>query len=702
MSFPPLPEPVPVTTPARWIGVAAATSPRSTTDATDTRSVRGGCWLVSYKPTSQPLVAYDGTLRVEPTGTNLRTVSGDLYQRRVTFIPGPFPPGGGRGGPTFPPRPFPPLLGFGPNPANGIPILARAQYRYYLRVTSIGTVSATGSFPLGFEMWKFTTPNTWVNEGSFSTSTVWMTAPAGYPSINDYAEGDLRSAAGAVVGRFKMGWISENYRKAVVEVDTSPGCKVPTDSGLGHSWSTVFHSLGWDVSINPDETNVTMTGIAEEGWSDAQMHEAMLAHRKAVNLDTAWYYHILSVNLIASTPRGIMYDSGATDSDNVPREGVGIANDWIVGPDAFYGSELGKKFADSKPLFFRTAVHELGHAFGLFHDTVDFGFMNTTDVIASSGTATNPFPLNIKWQYAPQGLRGLRHFPDPYVRPGGVEFGDQSFSSPSVSDSDPDNDLTYEDLTLTVTPLNREVPLGAPVRLSISLTNSGANSVLVPKDISLKSEYVSGTVTKTDGSTRSFKPLIKCVDDNPAFAELQPGESVSACLTLLRGGQGALFHSNGLFNVNVSVRWPLRSGATVVFLVASGKDTVYITPPKSAKQAAAAHKLLTTPDTQLVLVMGQAKTGHLKEGVDAIKEAVGDDVLGQHFAAIEARRLLQLGDEDRLKRALRLVDGKDFICTGTEQKKLDKLIKRAKGDDRPKLTEQKSGESESNGQYVKL
>ena len=661
MSVPPLPKPV-----------------ATASDGSADQALRGGCWLISWRPSlGQPLNTYDGTLRVEPTVSGSRTVSGDLYQRPFRLI-------------RRPGRPPIPVLGAGPNPAQGIPIQARAQYRYYLRVTSIGAGGSNGSSLISYEKWKYeVSDESWANEGVFSATLVWSSAPAGYPSSSNYAEGDVKTSNGAIVGRLTIGWISASYRKASIEIDTAPGCKVPTESGLGQSWDSVFKSLGWDVTVSGDETNVTLASVASGQWTDAQMHEAMLAHRRAVNLDAVWYFHILSVNIILSTPRGIMYDANATDSNNVPREGVGIGNDWIVPNDPEWGSEQGKKFANSKPLFFRTAVHELGHAMGLFHDTADNGFMNTTDVIAASGTATNPFPNNIKWQYATQGLRGLRHYPDPYVRPGGVEFGRQSFSDPAVADVNADQ--LFDKLDLKVTPLQSEVPLGAPVRLSIELVNSGDSSAIVPADISLKSEYVRGEVKKADGGIRTFKPLIHCVDDTPGIKELNPGESIHSSLTLLRGGQGALFHSSGLFDVGVTLRWPLGEG---VFATQSGHTTVFVLPPENAVQAKAAHAILTTPDTQLVLVMGQARKGHLKEGVDAIKAATDDNVLGEHYAAVEARRLLQLGDEERVQRALKLIEGKVVICSDPEKAKLQRLLKKAQedgqyGDDANRLVEQK-------------
>jgi len=115
------------------------------------RSVRAGCWLVNYTPTGSSVVSFDGTLRVEAHSAG-RTASGDLYQRPVILLP-------------FPPGPPHPILLPGPNPANGVPILSRSRYRFYLRVTQILENFTFGnSFQLGFEMWRFTAPSSWALE----------------------------------------------------------------------------------------------------------------------------------------------------------------------------------------------------------------------------------------------------------------------------------------------------------------------------------------------------------------------------------------------------------------------------------------------------------------------------------------------------------------------------------------------------------
>jgi hypothetical protein len=98
--------------------------------------------------------------------------------------------------------------------------LPLARYRYYLRVTQIlEGFTGAGGFMLGFEMYRFTAPITWANEGSFTAWMTWKPAPAGYSSSGDYLEGDVKDSSGAVVGGLTMGWVSKYLRKATVEVD---------------------------------------------------------------------------------------------------------------------------------------------------------------------------------------------------------------------------------------------------------------------------------------------------------------------------------------------------------------------------------------------------------------------------------------------------------------------------------------------------
>jgi len=264
------------------------------------RSIRCGCWLINYTPVGSGLVTFDGTMRVECHDDG-RTASGDLYQRRILLT-------------GFPPKL---VLGPPPNPAAGIPILPRAQYRDYVRVTQLleGITFGTG-FLLKFELCRFTPPGSWAAAVPYSAQMTWVPAPPGYPAANHYLEGDVRNAANAIVGRLKMGWISTRLRKASLEIDTVAGSERPVNNGAGIGWAQIFDAINWEVAVVLGDTNVAPPSGAS--WSDAEMHAAMLARRDAINLDNEWRYHILAVRNIDSTPRGIMYDAFGTDSNNVP------------------------------------------------------------------------------------------------------------------------------------------------------------------------------------------------------------------------------------------------------------------------------------------------------------------------------------------------------------------------------------------------
>jgi hypothetical protein len=574
--------------------------------------LRAGCYLLRYTPRHHAALAlpphYDGTLRVERDATNT-IASGDLYLHRTKLTTHPL----------LPPRE--------PNPAAGIPVFPISAYRYYVRVTQILEGAALASqFTLGFELHRFDhTTRTWSLDGTFSALMRWIPAPPGYPSPGNFLAGIVRSAAGANVGVLTMGWVSKHLRRATIELDCVAGSETATANSAGVGWRELFAEVGWDMTVDPSDADIAEP--SGDSFSDAECHATLLARRDSADLDREWRYWLVAVKNLDSTPRGIMFDAFGTDSNNVPREGAAMASHWVIPNEDPWGLVKGMRFGTATDPYFRTGVHEIGHAMGLYHNTVDNGSMNTTDVIASSAVPPQQFPQNIQWSHAPDDQKRLRHMPDLWVRPGGVPFGAAYSTAPISPD---DAALEPDGLTVAVRPLEAALPIGAPVRVDVALRNTGELPLPAPADLSLKAGHVRGEVTDPSGTVRSFRSVVRCIEEERLEA-LGGGDEVTGSMTLLRGPEGALFPLAGPYTIRVEVAWELE-GLPVKL---AGQGSVMVTPAVDASHAAAALRVLDEPDAMLLLALGG---DHLESARAAVDVALEDDVLRPHFAYIEAKR----------------------------------------------------------------
>lgn len=570
-----------------------------------------GCYFLQWRPPNHFSYRLNGTMRIERHGQGL-TASGDLYHHQPTKVV------------SFPS--FRVIPNLDPSPSAGIPIFARSSYRYYLRVTQILERSTTSnSFTMKFGRWNFNVSNnSWSNDGTYTALMTFKTAPEGYPSGAVYLEGSsVTDPSGTDTGTISIGWVSKYLRKAALEIDRVSNSEHPGNNGSGVDWQDVYEAVDWDVNVYESDTNLDEP--SGQSWSDAEMHQAMLARRDLADLDTEWRYHLICVRRLDSTSRGIMYDAYSGDSNNIPREGAGISSHWMIPKLPEWGSVQGQRFGAVAAPYFRTAVHEIGHAMGLYHNTVDNGFMNTTGVIAAS---PGVFPSNIQWSFNAADAKRLRHMPDPWVRPGMIPFG-RSYSSAPIS---PTNMMDMGNaMTLRIEPLLDTIPIGAPVRVRVTLTNNSDAPIDAPQSVSLKSQHVSGRVVDPSGASRSFRSVMRCIEEHE-HEVLKAGASIYADITLLRGSEGALFPSSGLHQVEIDVTWEMDKMPVRV----SAQVPIIVTPPVDDSHAKAALATLTAPDLLLTLAFGG---DHLDEGVVALQTAMSDKTLAPHFAVVEGKRV---------------------------------------------------------------
>jgi len=359
-----------------------------------------GCYFLAYGNDLD--VWYEGTLRV--SSRNGETLaSGDLYAVTQAAADDPQPIG------LLPPR--------GP----GIPIFPIADYTYYLRVTNIAP--AEGGFDLTFEAYRFCAKVVrkldsgltlrWESDGTFTARMKAAAAPPGYPAPDRFFVGEVPTNP-LQPSQLQMGWVSPSLRKAVIEIDRVPDSKVPQDNYAGTNWQSIFQSFGWEVNVIVSNDDVTKK-TSDPLWNKGDADTTMRARRDNANLDTEWRFYILVASKIFAPSEGFGYMYHPT------REALFMTSQHVFPEnEAQWGALRGKRF-DTTVAFFRTAVHEMGHAMSLGHSQKGFGFMRPTETIAAEAPADNPFPANIDWSFAPDDVHRLRHWPDITVRPGGPD-----------------------------------------------------------------------------------------------------------------------------------------------------------------------------------------------------------------------------------------------------------------------------------------
>jgi hypothetical protein len=544
--------------------------------------LRTGCYALTIVPFHGFFSYFVGTLRVDHDGSTA-AISGDLY-RYFRIFPGPF-----RGKEALAAsveslvRPA-----VWPFEADDVPAYPRNRYYSYLKVTGIqsGPVITTGPCQLCIvaDEYVYTQPPAGSFNGSFPSSpnrTITLALASLGP--DSYAGQVLQ--AGSPVGTVRMDWITDRFRNATLEIHTLSGAATPVDvparTGVGNeSFDSVYDTAGWDVEVVYDGTPVPVpAGVnPDQCWSDSELFNLLNSVLTAANsdLDAEWRFHLLVVPGSLGCGRGEMFDTSGSGV-LAPREGaVSYSDDGYPTSDsAHFGSAANQEQRTIPRAFLRSASHEVGHGFNQQHQSLTFwgepgsdnSIMTTTpevaDYLYSSGTGVFPDDINLGVN---QHVRHhLIHFPDPVVRPGGMNFG-AGHSTPVPQEDADRAEVGPDVLGLSVTAEAERIRLGQPLPVAWTLTNVSEQLVRLPSELGLAGQHVRISVTRPDGEIRRM-PGVVVRTDGVALRELEPGGNRSGRADLFWSSQGFAFEHPGRHTITVSVIWnaqgvPYRVSAT--------------------------------------------------------------------------------------------------------------------------------------------
>jgi hypothetical protein len=631
------------------------------------RHLRAGCYYFHFEPTypywgendppqdrEREVREYAGTMRVvhynnegtvalTPTETKngkvglVVNISGDLYAMPPSYQ---VPDG------------------------DQIPIFPIGEYRFYLLANKIEE-GEKGEFILYLESYEFSSA-----AGSqpcpIEARLKWSAAPAASISAFDYLEGSVFAEDGSKIGEMSLKWISDYLRRAILEIDRVNDVRTPSDnySGLEEelvkgleqtTWAKVFERGGWLMKA---ENSDQPAEPATKTWRESELHRALPELRDSFDVDREWRYQMFCVGTVEDGGRGYEFDAEGGPKNSGLFASVVLAAKYEFSrseteTDAAnlpWGAALGGRTLDETPAYFRTAVHELGHALNLEHNFSTAGFMATTDAIreiaerrrtqinGEKGGKEDPngeidVLKEIEWQFAPDDLERLRHWPDVVVRPGAKR---PKFVLPGIDTFRFDalfggaaEDAAETNLQFEIKPYRESVPLGAPVRILTELWNIGETPLKVPK-LRLKAGNIYGQVESRSKQVRTFQAL-SGPDDELGMETLEKRTSVKGSLTLLGGPEGALFPGPGSYKVTVCLQVYRRGG----YIELKKSTEVRVEPYIDDKQRRVAELLLNSGPALVNFVIGDG----LAEGEQAINLALNNPILGPHYAVVSLKRL---------------------------------------------------------------
>lgn len=590
--------------------------------------LKQGCYTVQHTPTIAGVFTarFRGTLRVELTGGAPR-ISGDFYRYRLID---PSVIGG-----TVLTRPaLVEQLGASSDVADdatSIPVYSRKSYNSYLRGTKAQLITMTAKnspcwFALEFEQFNYQHPASGFS-GSFATTpNRRVRFTLNHTDTTDLFTGsmyELLPAGGTkLLGSASMRWVSPFFRRADLQVNTLTGSVTPPTVG-GNDFRSIFADAGWDVTVTDSGTinlPASLSGVTvTECWSEANLHTLMssVPGYNAAELDKKWRVHLVAVPAKLGCSRGIMFDSSlGADPNAVPREGAAtFSHDGYPASETpHYDTAADKQQRNVPRAYLRSATHEVGHAFNQIHQGFEGGndnsIMTPTPSVAAVLGAGGTFPDGINLAFNERVKRHLRHYPDPAVRPGAMDFFGSAVSAPEPADVDWANSVR-----LDVVPSTERLRLGEPIGLQWTLVNDGEATVPVPDRIDVETLLARVSVTDPAGRIVFMRPEVVDACFTYTIVPLEPGNSVTGTTTLFWGKEGFAFETPGRHRIEVVLLWHL-SGSPIA---ASGEAEVFVSYPVTEEDNDVA-ALMLHPEVGRAVAAGNA--ANFPEGGQRLQAAL--------------------------------------------------------------------------------
>ena len=543
-----------------------------------------------------------------------------------------------------------------------IPVYSRRSYYAYLLGTSAQLIifshrSEQCPFSLNFDLYEFEHDATGY-EGTFpATPTKAIQLDLQHTDINDRYTGKMYEGA-TELGSVTMEWVSSKFRKAYLDIHTLQSAEAPQGvddpDGTGtETFRSIFTTAGWDLSVSYKTPDITIPGSlagiqdSDECWNRENSHELLetVSTYDPAILDKKWKVHLIAIEGSLGCSRGRMFDNeiSATDigdANNVAREGaVTYSNDGY--DHANFGDNEDDLQKDTPRAFIRSAAHEVGHAFNMIHQSSEAGndnsIMTTSPSVAGVLNAAGlDFPEDIDLAFNPLCRHHLIHRPDPWVRPGALEFTGDLVGTPEADDV-----YFYDpaELKMELALSGKNIKLGEVLKVSWKVTNTSKNPIVFPERVTDSSFTARASITYPDGSIRYVRPVEVNADIENPLTLLKPGQTRTAETTLFWNKKGFTFTNPGKHTIEVNLLWANEG----CYAGINASEDLWVDYPVTANENEVASLILHKDVGRYVALKGRKP---IKEAIQRIEKVISNykthpatgalkDIPGHRYSRVE-------------------------------------------------------------------
>jgi hypothetical protein len=369
------------------------------------------------------------------------------------------------------------------------------------------------------------------------------------------------------------------------------------------------------IQVNPNET-----------WDESELHAIMEVNMSNFLNAPQWRLYLLIATRFEN-PRvlGIIYDT----TDDVPRQGSAVftKHRMIDGDSPEHRRE-----------YLYTTLHELGHAFNLYHSfhkglEGPFEFPRPDSLSVMNYPQLHPHGANappnydgsegfwsqFRFSFDEGDLLHIRHHDLLEVIMGGRPFGDEGHFKDRFWSS-----FTRPKNLLELTIRSKKVfEFGEPVLVEAKLKNISSHNLNIPSTLNIKDGFVFTSIDGPDGKSKPYKPMItRC--GIAETVKLKPSESKYEDLHLNYGRDGFYFSSPGKYKIQALI-------SSLNGILKSNIHEILIAEPQSINEHKRMSNMFTRNNGQYLYLKGSDYLSSAEKELTTLRNDLNDTNLARYI-----------------------------------------------------------------------